>query len=116
MVFAIGCGYNSKGSGMMAASAPSIVQLMPTSVVASGPAFTLLVNGSNFAAGATVYWNGSPRNTMFLSASKVAATISAADIATASTVVVYVRNPGGSGIYMNQPGQNSNTINFTVNP
>jgi hypothetical protein len=116
MVFAIGCGYNAKGSGMMAASAPSIVQLMPTSAMAGGPAFTLVVNGSNFANGATVYWNGSPRNTMFLSASKIAATISAVDITTANTVMVYVRNPGGSGIYMNQPGQNSNMINFAVKP
>jgi hypothetical protein len=84
--------------------------------MAGGPAFTLVVNGSNLANGATVYWNGSPRNTMFLSASKIAATISAADITTANTVMVYVRNPGGSGIYMNQPGQNSNIINFAVKP
>ena len=116
MIVAIGCGYNSKGSGMMAASAPSIVQLMPSNTMAGGAAFTLVVNGSNFAPGATIYWNGSPRNTMFLSASKVTATISAADVAMASMVMVYVRNPGGSGIYMNQPGQNSNMTNFTVNP
>jgi hypothetical protein len=73
-------------------------------------------DGSIFAHGAPDYWTGTPRNTMFLSASKIAATISAADITTANTVMVYVRNPGGSGIYMNQPGQNSNIINFAVKP
>jgi IPT/TIG domain-containing protein len=115
-VCTMGCGYNSKGSGTMASAAPSIVQLMPPSAMAGGPAFTLTVNGSNFANGAIVYWNGATRTTMFVTAAQVTAAISASDIAAASTVPVYVRNPGGTGIYMNQPGQNSNTMNFTVTP
>jgi len=40
--------------------------------------------------------------------------ISATEIATAGTMPVYVRNPGGTGIYNNQPAQNSNTVNFMV--
>ena len=115
-VCATGCGYNSKNSGSMASPAPSIMQLMPPSTMAGGPTFMLTVNGSNFATGAAVYWNGNTRTTMFVSSAQVVATIQASDIASAGTVPVYVRNPGGTGIYSNQPGQNSNTMNFIVNP
>ncbi len=40
--------------------------------------------------------------------------ITSAEIATAGSVPVYVKNPGGTGIYNNQPGQISNTVTFTV--
>jgi hypothetical protein len=114
---AIGCGYSPmSGSGTMASSAPAISQLMPSTTVAGGQAFTLTIIGTNFVDGATVYWNGGARTTKFVSSSHVTAAISAADIATAATDGVYVRNPGGTGIYMNQPGQASNTMQFTVSP
>jgi IPT/TIG domain len=110
----LGCGYSSKGSGVVAAGAPAISQLSPNSTAAGGGPFTLTVNGSNFANGAVVYWNGGTRTTTFVSSAKLTAAISAADIANAATVLVHVTNPGGSGIYMNQPGQSSATVNFTV--
>lgn len=109
-----GCSYSSK-SGTMA-SAPTIAQLMPSSAVAGGPAFTLTVTGSNFTNGAVIYWNGVALTTTFTMASQVTAAIPASDLSTAGTVPVYVRNPGGTGIYMNQTGQNSNTLNFTITP
>jgi predicted RecA/RadA family phage recombinase len=112
MMGAIGCGYSSKGSGTMG-SAPTVTQLTPSTTAAGGLAFSLTVNGSNFADGAVVYWSGGTRTTKFVSATQVTAAISAADIATAATVGVYVRNPG---IYMNQPGQSSNTMQFTISP
>ena len=87
---------------------------MPNSAVAGGPAFTLTVTGSNFINGAVVYWNGVALTTTFAMASQVTAAIPASDLSTAGTVPVYVRNPGGTGIYMNQTGQNSNTLNFTI--
>jgi len=75
----------------------------------------LTVNGSNFASGAVVYWNGTTRTTtMTVAGTQLTAMIAAADIATAGTIPVYVRNPGGTGIYMNQGGQNSNMMNFMV--
>lgn len=111
---AFGCGYSSNGNGSMAASAPAIAQLAPNSMAAGGAGFTLTVMGSNFANGATVYWNGGARATTFVSSSKLTAAISAADIANAATVMIYVKNPGGTGIYMNQGGQNSTTVSFTV--
>jgi hypothetical protein len=112
----IGCGYSSNGNGAMAAGAPAISQLVPNSAASGGTGFTLTVNGTNFASGAAVYWNASPRTTSFVSASKLTAAISAADITTVGTALVYVKNPGGTGIYMNQGGQSSTTVNFTVTP
>ena len=77
MVGAIGCGYSAKGSGTMA-SAPTVTQLMPPTTMAGGLAFTLTVNGTNFADGAVVYWNGGTRTTKFVSGTQVTAAISAA--------------------------------------
>jgi IPT/TIG domain-containing protein len=113
-LLASGCGYSSKGSGMMAPGAPDISQLVPNSMTKGGQAFTLNVMGTNFASGATVFWNGGARTTTFVSSSQVTASISAADIATAQTVLVHVTNPGGS--YMNQGGQSSPSVDFTVTP
>ena len=112
-LFALGCGYSSH-SGPMSMT-PAIAQMMPNTATADGAGFTLTVNGSNFASGAVVYWNGTTRATMFVTGGQVTAAITAADIATAATIPVYVRNPGATGIYMNQGSQNSNTVNFTVN-
>jgi hypothetical protein len=53
---------------------------------------------------------------MFVSSSKVTAAITAADVAMAQTVPVYVKNPGGTGIYMNQGGQSSASMSFTITP
>ena len=114
-IFAIGCGYNSQ-AGMAASTAPTITQLMPNGTPSGGLPFTLNVMGSNFVNGAVVYWNNGTRTTTFVSATHVAAAIPAADIAAAATVSVYVKNPGGTGIYMNQGGQSSNSLDFTVTP
>ena len=114
-VATLGCGYSSK-NGTVAATAPTITQLSPSSMAAGSPAFTLMVSGANFASGAVVYWNGGTVSTSFVSSSKLTAAIPAADVANAGTVLVHVTNPGGTGIYMNQPGQSSTTVDFTVMP
>jgi hypothetical protein len=68
------------------------------------------VNGTGFANGLVVNWNGSPRPTNFVSATQLTATITAADTAflatTPATVAVTV---SGSN-----PGTNSNSLPFTV--
>jgi IPT/TIG domain-containing protein len=112
----LGCGYSSNGNGTVAPGAPSISQLSPNSMAAGGAGFTLTVMGSNFARGAVIYWNAGARGTSFVSSTQITAAISAGDIATAGTVLVHVTNPGGTGTYMNQPGQSSTTVNFTVTP
>jgi len=110
-------GYGSgSGSGTMAAGAPSVsAPLVPNTATAGGAGFTLTVNGSGFVSQSVVYWNSMAKsNTTFVTSGQLTVAISASDIATPGTVPVYVRNPGGTGIYMNQMGQNSNTVNFTV--
>lgn len=86
--------------------APTIQSLNPTSANAGGPTFTLQVNGSNFATGATVQWNGANRPTTFISSTQLNAQISAADIATTGTANVTVVNPA--------PGGSSNSVTFSI--
>jgi len=66
----------------------------PTSVKAGGDAFTLTVNGSNFAANDPVTWNGQVRTTTFVNSTQVTASINASDIATAGSASVAVYTPG----------------------
>lgn len=110
----LGCGYSSNGSGTVAAGAPTIAGLSPNTTAMGGAAFTLTVNGSGFVSGAVVYWHGNTRTTTFVSSTKLTADITAADISTAQTIPVYVKNPGGTGIYMNQGGQSSASVSFTI--
>ena len=116
VLFSVGCGYSSNGKGTVASGAPAISSLSPTSTAMGGAAFTLTVNGSGFASGAAVYFHGNSRTTTFVSSTQVTAAITAADIATAQTIPVFVKNPGGTGIYMNQGGQSSASVDFTVMP
>ncbi len=68
--------------------------LSPPNAKAGGAAFTLTVNGANFAVNDPVTWNGSVRSTTFVNANQVTAAISANDIATAgfASVAVYTPN------------------------
>jgi hypothetical protein len=116
VVFSVGCGYSSNGKGTVAPGAPVIASLAPNSTAMGGAAFTMTVNGTGFASGAVVNWGGSSRTTTFVSSTKLTAAITAADIGTAQTVLVFVKNPGGTGIYMNQGGQSSASVDFTITP
>ncbi len=116
-LFVLGCGgySSSSGSGSRAAGAPSIAApLVPNTATAGSVAFTLTVNGSGFVSGSVIYWNSTAHMTQFMTSGQLTTPVTAAEVATAGTIPVYVRNPGGTGIYMNQTGQNSNTVNFTV--
>jgi len=93
-------------TAVAASSAPTITSLSPSYAVAGGAAFTLTVNGINFASGAVVNWSGSPRTTAFVSSSKLTAAITAADIATAGNRVV---NAVSGGI-------TTNSVTFDVAP
>ena len=87
---------------------PTITSLNPPSATATGPAFTLTVNGTNFDPASVVNWNGSPRATTFVSGTQLTAAITAADIATVGTSNVTVFNPAPAG-------GTSNVFQFTVN-
>src|SRR5207249_11929693 len=58
-----------------------------------GPAFTLLVNGTNFATDSTVRWNDSDRSTLFISSTQISASIPSTDIAISTVSKVTVWNP-----------------------
>lgn len=86
---------------------PVVSGLNPTTVIAGGGAFTLTVNGASFASGATVRWNGSNRQTNFVSSTQLTAQILATDIATAGSAQITVFNPSPGG------GQ-SNALGLTI--
>jgi hypothetical protein len=111
-ILTLGCGYGSHYNTMMGTGmgAPNIQALVPNGMASGAPAFTLTVNGTGFTASSVVYWNASPRNTTLVTAKQLTAQISAADLATAGMVPVYVRTTGGAY----GGGVNSNTMNFTV--
>jgi hypothetical protein len=74
---------------------PAITTLSPATVIADTAAFTLTVNGTGFANGATVKWNGADRSTQFVNSTVLTASISAGEIENAKTVSITVRSPSG---------------------
>lgn len=70
---------------------------VPQAVVPGSGEFTLTVYGANFAQGAVVNWNRSPRSTTFISARELKAQILASDVATATAGYITVTNPPPGG-------------------
>jgi len=111
----MGCGYGSKYNPMTGTGAPTIQSLVPSSVPAGSPPFTLTVKGTGFASSSVVYWGtpATPRATTFvMGGNQLMAQITAADIANPATIPVYVLTSGGA--YAG--GVKSNTMDFTVTP
>ena len=94
------------GAGAAANNPPTLSALSPTSVTAGAAAFTLTVDGSGFVSGATVKWSGTAKTTTYVSATRLTASISASDIATAGTAQIVASNPGSG---------DSNALTFTIN-
>ena len=67
--------------------------ISPTKVNAGGPA-NLIVKGAGFVNGATVYFNGSPVSTTYISAIVLKAAIPASDLTSPGTASITVTNPG----------------------
>jgi hypothetical protein len=70
--------------------APAISFLNPGSAIAGGSSFTLTVQGANFTNSSVVQLNGGARTTTFVSASRLQAAITAADVATVGVATVTV--------------------------
>src|SRR5262245_4769984 len=79
------------------APAPTLTSLSPNFALVGGAAFTLTVNGTNFANNSVVRWNDSDRPTTFVSATRLTAAIPATDIATMGTASVKVFTPAPGG-------------------
>ncbi|MCI0423417.1 MAG: cell shape-determining protein, partial [Acidobacteria bacterium] len=85
--------------------APVLNNMSPNTANVGNPEFTLTVNGSNFVPGSTVQWNGTVRQTTFISSTQLMAVIPATDLATSGSASVTVVNPLGTG---------SNVLIFTI--
>jgi hypothetical protein len=77
-------------------SAPQIDTISPSPIAVGTPFATLTVTGSNFVDGSVVRVNESARSTQFISSTQLTATLTSADLGTAGTLSVSVRNPDGS--------------------
>jgi len=113
----LGCGYSAKQTPPTAGTMPAISQLSPNSANAGDPAFTLTVNGNNFASKATVNWNGTAQTTTFVSGGQLMVAVPSTALTTAGTVKVTVTNPGTSG-GMYGGGtlpETSTSVDFTIN-
>ena len=73
-----GCGVTSQAQNSTTATA--IKSISPTSVVAGGPSFALLVSGTGFTTDSVVTVNNQVRATTFISATQLKAVILASDI------------------------------------
>ncbi|HXL22311.1 MAG TPA: hypothetical protein VOA78_07590 [Candidatus Dormibacteraeota bacterium] len=83
--------------------------LAPASATASTTSFLLSINGTNFAAGATVTFGSNPPLTpLSITPTKITVSIPAADFATGATINVTVTNPAPGG-------GTSNASPFTIN-
>jgi hypothetical protein len=67
----------------------------------------MIVNGSQFASGATVKWNGAPLTTTFDSSTQLEAQVPQADLQTGGTASIIVSNPSPWG-------KNSLPATFTI--
>jgi phospholipase C len=85
------------GTAPLTAAVPWIQGLAPPSAQPGSPSLQLTVNGAAFATGATVYWNGSPLATTYVSGHSLTATVPALSLAQAGTAIVTVVNPGPGG-------------------
>ena len=71
---------------------PTISTLSPASAASGSHAFTLTVNGANFAANDVVTWNSQFRTTTFVNATQLTAAIDSSDISTSGFAGVSVVN------------------------
>jgi trimeric autotransporter adhesin len=85
---------------------PIISSISPSSARIGDPAFTLTVNGPNFAQNSVIYWNGAPKTTTFVDGTQLTATIASSDLSTAGNVPVQIAVPGTL----------SASSDFTINP
>lgn len=88
--------------------APAITGFSPASTYPCDPVPTLTINGSNFAEGATVTYNGVAKVATFVSATQLTIPLTTADISTPGNIPVIVTNPAPGG-------GDSPAANFPVN-
>lgn len=78
------------------AQSPVIDHIAPTSAIVGNAGFTIFVSGYGFPGGATVYWNGAPLTTTFISSSQLSASVPTANLSAVGPVQVIVGGNTGS--------------------
>ena len=100
-------GASSNGATFTINGPPAITSLSPSSAAAGGAAFTLTVNGTGFATGNTIAWNGASLTTKFVSPTQLTASVTAALIASPGnatiTVTVGAVTTGATVLPINPP-------------
>jgi hypothetical protein len=71
---------------------PAITQLEPGEAFAGSPSFQILVTGDNFLPESILRWNGSDRQTSYISSTELTAVIPGSDIRNAGTPTITVAN------------------------
>jgi len=85
-------------------SPPSLATLTPSAAPINSVPFTMEVDGANFLADATVFWNGTALSTTFVNSHQLLTNLTSTNLMLSGMVQVYVRT-GGS---------NSNTVEFDL--
>lgn len=88
-------------------TAATLKSIAPTVIAADGPGFLLTVNGDHFVPGSVVLWNGSARETTYVSSTRLTAQILFTDVAATGTATVAISNPAPCGGV-------SNATSFTI--
>lgn len=88
----------------IAGASPTLGGVSPAVALAGGAAFTLIVDGVNFAAGAVIGWNGNALATTVDDDQQLTATVPASMITT----------PGAQSITVRSGGTTSNALPFAV--
>jgi hypothetical protein len=76
---------------------PTVAALAPSSVLVGSPAGTITITGDNFVPGITLAVNGSPRNTTYVSATQLTASLTADDYVSAAPLLLNAVNPQPGG-------------------
>lgn len=85
---------------------PTISSVSPFDAVAGSQPGVITVNGNNFAAGASILWNGAPTSTTFVNPSELQFTPTKAQLGAARIVQLAVSNPAPGGV--------SSTMDFDI--
>ena len=114
---AAGCGYSKSTTPAQPGTMPTITGLIPNTAIAGGTAVPFEVDGTNFAAGAVINFNGAIQVTTRVNATQLTTTIQPASIATAGAVPVTVTNPAipGGPYGGGTQAATSAALNFTIN-
>ena len=78
------------------AQSPVIDHISPNQAIIGTAGFTIFVSGYYFPGGATVYWNGAPLTTTFVSSSQLSAAVPTANLSALGPVQVVVGGSTGS--------------------